>query len=255
MEKVSATIITLNEEANIRGLLETLDWVDEIIVSDSGSTDRTVDICRDFGATVFTDDWLGFGGQKNLCAERASNLWVLNLDADERVTPELKESIGRALKDPLSGYRMARKNYFGGRWIRYCGWYPDYHLRLYRKDHGAFNEREVHEGVRVRGPVGTLKGDILHYSYRDISDYLLRMDRYSTLAASQMYKEGRRASAIDILFRPKVMFLKMYVLKLGFLEGDFGLILSSLYSSYTTAKYIKLKELESSPDESPEVEP
>lgn len=244
MGKISVTIIVLNEEHNLPDCLESVRWADEVIVSDTGSTDATAEICRAYGAKVYTDSWLGFGAQKNLCAERAKNAWVLNLDADERVTPELKEEIiGAASDDAKAGYFIARKNYFGSRWIRRCGWYPDYNLRLYRKDKGRFSDRHVHEAVSVSGPTGRLASPMIHQTYKDVSDYLARMQRYSTLAAQEMLKEGRRAGVWDLMLRPPFTFLKMYILRGGFLEGTHGMILSYLYASYTLTKYAKLWEL------------
>lgn len=244
MEKVSVTIIALNEEKNIRDCLESVKWADEIIVSDSGSTDSTVEICREYGASVFSDEWLGFGRQKNLCGDRARNLWVFNIDADERATPELKAEIAAVIKSgDKAAWYVPRKNYFGERWIRRCGWYPDYTLRLYRKDSGRFTDRAVHETVAVNGPKGYLKNPLTHRTYRDVSDYLTRMERYSTLAAEEMFSSGRAAGFTDILLRPPFTFLKMYILKLGFLEGSAGVMLSTLYASYTLAKYAKLWEM------------
>lgn len=244
MGKISVTIITLNEEGSIRDCLESVKWADEILVSDSGSADRTVDICREYGAKVFSDDWLGFGRQKNRVAARAKNDWVLNIDADERVTPGLKDEILPAAESgQKDGYFIARRNYFGKRWIRHCGWHPDYNLRLYRKDKGAFSERRVHESVRVKGAVGHLRGHLIHYTYDGVADYLERMQRYSTLAAEEMFKNGRSAGVTDILLRPPFTFFKMFVVKAGFLDGLPGAMLSLLYASYTLAKYSKLWEM------------
>ena len=244
MQKVSVTIITMNEEANIQACLESVSWADEVLVSDSGSIDRTVEICREYNAKIFNDKWLGFGKQKNLIASRAKNNLVLNIDADERVTPDLRKEIETVLnQDDCDGYNIPRKNFFGNRWVRYCGWYPDYNLRLYRKDKGSFNERDVHEAVKIDGKVGYLNAPLVHYTYRDISDYLKRMDRYSTLAAEEMLKNGRKVSYLSILSRPIATFLKMFFLQKGFLEGYRGLILSGLYASYTFSKYAKLWEM------------
>ena len=244
MQKVSVTIITMNEEANIQACLESVSWADEILVSDSGSSDRTIEICREYNAKIFNDKWLGFGKQKNLIASRAKNNLVLNIDADERVTPDLRKEIETVLnQDDCDGYNIPRKNFFGNRWVRYCGWYPDYNLRLYRKDKGSFNERDVHEAVKIDGKVGYLNAPLVHYTYRDISDYLKRMDRYSTLAAEEMLKNGRKVSYLSILSRPIATFLKMFFLQKGFLEGYRGLILSGLYASYTFSKYAKLWEM------------
>jgi len=244
MQKISVTIITLNEEKNIRACLESVKWADEILVSDSGSSDRTVEICKEYGARVFNDRWEGFGRQKNLIAERARNNWILNIDADERISPQLHEEIESVLSEgDFDGYNIPRKNFFGDKWIRHCGWHPDCNLRLYRKDKGKFNERDVHEAVKVDGEAGYLKAPLEHYTYRDISDYLRRMNRYSTLAAEEMFKKGRKAGYFDILFRPLFTFLKMFFLQKGFMEGGTGLVLSGLYASYTLSKYAKLREM------------
>ncbi len=244
MKKVTVTIITLNEEANIGECLESVKWADEIIVSDSNSTDNTVEICRSYGARVYKDKWLGFGAQKNLCQSRASNEWIFNIDADERAAPGLGEEVARVLKEEKNlGYYVPRKNYFGDKWIRHCGWYPDYNLRLYRKDAGRFSERAVHEAVVVEGPMARLATPLIHRTYRDVADYLKRMERYSTLAALEMKKEGRSASTVDILLRPAFTFIKMFILRKGFLEGATGLTLSTLYARYTHKKYTKLREM------------
>ena len=242
MEKISATIITLNEEKNIRDCLESVKWVDELIVSDSGSTDKTVALCEEAGARVYMDDWRGFGAQKNLAAGRARNDWILNIDADERVTPELRGEITALPKNGNDGYYIPRKNYFGKRWIRHCGWWPDHNLRLYKRSAGGFSEKRVHEAVELDGPKGYLKNPLIHRTYRDVEDYLKRMERYSTLAAEQMLAEGRSPRALDAL-RPYFTFLKMFVLKQGFLDGGTGLMLSRLYARYTGEKYSKLREM------------
>lgn len=248
MNEISVTIIALNEEADIKACLESVSWADDIIVSDTGSTDSTVEICRGRGARVFSDEWLGFGKQKNLCAGRARHDWILNVDADETVTPELKQEILSAVRQGgKSGYYIPRKNFFGQRWIRRCGWYPDYTLRLYRKDQGSFNERAVHESVTLKGKAGYLKNPLIHRTYEDIADYLHRMQRYSTLAAGVMLREGRNPGPLDLMLRPFFTFLKMFILKLGFLEGALGIVISMLYAGYTFSKYAKLWELKKNP--------
>ncbi|MFQ5441398.1 MAG: glycosyltransferase family 2 protein [Thermodesulfobacteriota bacterium] len=244
MKKITVTIITLNEEANIGECLESVKWADEIIVSDSGSTDRTVEICTRYGAKVYADRWLGFGRQKNLCQARAANTWILNLDSDERVTPGLAREISALPEETdKSGYYIPRKNFFGERWVKHCGWYPDYNLRLYRKDLARFNLRGVHEAVESRGAKGYLKNPLIHRTYKDVRDYLKRMERYSTLAAKDMAREGRSAGLSALILRPLFTFLKMFFLRKGFLEGFFGLRLSKLYAQYTFRKYKKLREL------------
>jgi len=243
MTKITATIITLNEEANIGECLESLAWVDEIIVSDSNSSDGTAEICRAYGARVYSDKWLGFGAQKNLCQSRARNDWIFNIDADERASEGLGKEIQEALQDGGAiGYYVPRKNYFGDKWIRHCGWSPDLNLRLYRKDAGRFSERAVHEAVVVTGPTARLTSPLIHRTYKDVRDYLQRMERYSTLAAEEMIKEGRTPRAGDIMLRPAFTFIKMFFLRGGFLEGMTGLTLSGLYARYTYAKYTKLRQ-------------
>lgn len=242
--KISATIITLNEEKNIGDCLASLDFVDEIVVVDSGSSDRTGEICRSNPKVRFHHrEWEGFGRQKNIAAGLAENDWILNIDADERVSPQLRAAILDAPFERFAGFRMARENYFGRRWIRHCGWYPDHNLRLYDRRRGSFGERAVHEAVSCDGPVGTLAGNLVHYTYSGVADYLRRMDRYSTLAAEEVAKSGRMPGAASVFFRPLFTFFKMFVLKKGFLEGYTGLMLSVLYAIYTFAKYAKAREM------------
>ena len=245
--KISVTVITLNEESNIGPCLESLGFADEIVVVDSGSTDRTEEICRAHSKVRFhRQTWLGFGCQKNVAAGFAANDWVFNIDADERVSPQLAQSLVGV--DPLGArsYRVARENYFGTRWIRRCGWYPDYNLRLYDRRECAFSERSVHESLLCRGAVGLLRGNLVHKTYTGVSDYLKRMDRYSTLAAGEVVKAGKRPGLPQLMFKPLFTFFKMYLLKLGFLEGYTGFLLSLLYAQYTFCKYAKAKELLSS---------
>jgi glycosyltransferase involved in cell wall biosynthesis len=242
--KISATVITLNEEHNIADCLASLDFADEVIVVDSGSGDRTEELCRSNPRVrFFRQEWLGYGRQKNRAAELASHDWILNLDADERVSPELRQAIETADLASCSAARMARENYFGNHWVRYCGWYPDYTVRLYDRRVCAFSEREVHESLEHDGRIVTLAGNLRHFTYAGISDYLRRMDRYSTLAAQEMFTSSRKAGASSLLLKPLATFLKMYVLRRGFLEGRLGLVLSMLYAYYTFCKYSKLLEL------------
>lgn len=245
MKKVSAILITKNEERNVGECLASLTFADEVIVVDSGSTDRTEELCRrDPRVRWFTEEWKGYGPQKNSALEKAAAPWVFSIDADERVTPELAEEI-RALHlrhAPEDGFRVSRRNFFGGKWVRRGGWYPDYVLRLWRKDRGRFDGRAVHESVLVPGTVGTLSGELLHFTYRDTADFLDRMNRYSTLAAREMARAGKRVSSLDLLFRPAFTFFRMFVLKRGFLDGTLGFRLAILYAAYTFAKYAKLGE-------------
>jgi glycosyltransferase involved in cell wall biosynthesis len=241
---LSVTLITLNEEENLRPCLESVAFADEIIVVDSGSRDRTLSIAGEFTDRIFSETWQGFARQKNSAQDKARGPWILNIDADERVTPELRDEILRVIKgkSPWPGYRIPRKNYFRGQWIRHGGWHPNYQLRLYRKDAGRFGLREVHEQVEIAGRTGKLASPLEHYTYRSISDFLQRLDRYSELSARQYRLEGKRISWPGILFRTQFTFFRMWILQRGFLDGGNGLVLAVLYSYYTFAKYSKLKE-------------
>ena len=242
--KITATIIAKNEEKNLPDCLASLGFVDEIVVVDSGSTDRTEEICRSHPKVrYFNREWEGFGHQKNFAGDQATNDWVFNIDADERISPELRESILAADTGRFDGFRVARENYFGGRRIRHCGWYPDYNLRLYNRTRCRFGERLVHEAVECRGAVGTLDGNLVHFTYAGISDYLARMDRYSTLAAQEVVKAGRRPGIGAVTVRPLFTFVKMFLFKKGFLDGYHGFLLSVLYGVYTFAKYAKAREI------------
>lgn len=243
---LSVTLITLNEEHNLRDCLESVRFADEIILVDSGSRDRTLEIAKEFQVKVFQEPWQGFSGTKNSAQEKAGGDWILNIDADERVTPALRNEIQGILRQgtDCAGFRVPRKNYFCGQWIRHGGWHPNSQLRLYRKDAGRFAPREVHEQVEVQGRVGTLVQPLEHYTYRSISDYLRRMDRYADLSARQYHKEGRRIGWPAIVFRSWFTFFQMWILKRGFLDGGNGLLLAVLYSQYTFIKYAKLKEME-----------
>lgn len=245
MSRLSVAIITYNEEEEIKDCLESVKWADEIVVVDSFSTDKTLDICRQYTNKVFQHEWSGYSNQKNYAINVTTNPWILILDADERVSERLTKEIKEILDKDLGvdGYYIPRKSYFLGRWIRYGGWYPDYSIRLFRKDKGRFEQREVHESVRINGKTAKLKNHLEHYTYRNLSEYIQRMDRYSTLAAMEMVGEGRRSGPRNILFRPILTFFRMYILKQGFREGIYGLLISVLYSYYTFLKYVKLWEM------------
>lgn len=244
---LSVAIITMNEEANIRRTLESVRWADEIIVVDSGSTDRTVEICREFTETVICQDWMGYSKQKNLAIDRTGGDWVLSLDADEPLEPELAEEIRTIIASPsaFDGYRIPRKTIFLGKWIRYGGWYPDLNLRLFRKGKGRFRERAVHEAISVEGTVGTTKHAIIHHTYPDITSYMARISAYSSLAVDVMAEKGIsrfKTSLLNIVARPVLTFVHKYILRLGFLDGKHGLILNLFHSYYVFAKYAKAWE-------------
>jgi glycosyltransferase involved in cell wall biosynthesis len=260
MEKLSVAIITHNEESNIRGAIESVKWADEIVVVDSFSTDKTLEICRQYTDRVFTLEWTGFADTKQEAVNLTTNPWVFVLDADERVTEELKKEIlnvvknaypspiplpqGEGAKGRADGYYVPRRNYFSGRWIKHGGWWPDYTLRLFRREKGLFEAREVHESIKILGSTGYLKNPIEHYTYKNVDDYLKRMQTYSILAARELFKKGQRANILDIIFRPPATFFRMFFLQLGMLDGIYGIILAYLYSVYTYKKYLKLREMQ-----------
>ncbi len=245
MPRLSVFVIALNQEANIGDCLASANFADELVVVDTGSTDRTVEVARAYTDRVLTAPWEGFGRTKNYALDQTEGDWVLSLDTDERVPPALKDEILAVVASdgPLDGYRVARKNYFCGRWIRHLGWYPDYTLRLFRRGRGRFRDREVHEEVVVDGSVGTLATPLLHYSYRSVSEYVARMDRYARLAAHELAKAGRRPWPGELFFRPCLSFFHLYFIRLGFLEGAPGYALAVLMSTYKFLKYYYLREL------------
>ncbi len=246
MEPISATLITLNEEENIREALESLRWTDEIVIVDSGSSDGTLDICRQFTDRIFHRDWTGFVDQKNFAVERAGHNWILSLDADERPTPELREEIQRLRKSgfQVPGYQIPRVAFFMGRWIRHGDWYPDYQLRLFDRRRGRWQGGRVHESVKIEGERNLLKGEILHYTYRNLADYLSRLETYSTLAAADYQERGRASSGGKLLSHPCATFIKAYALKRGFLDGVPGLMVAAMGAISVFFKYAKLYEMQ-----------
>lgn len=241
---LTVTIITLNEAAHIADVLRSVAFADEIVVVDSHSTDGTADLAKPFTDRVIVRDWPGYVDQKNYAASVASHDWILSVDADERVTPELAREIRRVLDagPSCAGYRVPRLSRYLGRWIRSTDWYPDYQLRLYDRRRGGWTGRYVHESVQVEGPVGRLRADLLHHTYRDVSHHLQTIDRYTTLAARQMNEDGRRAGVRHWLVNPVAAFLRNYVARGGFRDGRVGLIVSLLNAYYVLLKFVKLYE-------------
>lgn len=247
--KISATIITHNEEENIQKACESLAWADEIIVVDSGSTDKTREIAEANGARVIRKDWAGFSAQKQFAAEQAVHDWIFSLDADERVSEELNANISdlRQLSDSevADGYRIARRSYYQGRWIKGGGWYPDWQLRLYKKSQGHWGARLIHESVKMDSGarIKKLSGDILHYTSKD-SAYHHRMigERYAPLAAQQMLEEGRRTNPLKIATAAPSAFVRSYILKGGFRDGLAGLSIASFAAHHAFLKHIMLWE-------------
>ena len=248
MLKVSVTVITLNEAEHIGAALDSAAWADEIVVVDCGSTDGTADIARARGVDVLRRDWSGYVDQKNYAAERASHDWIFSLDADERIPPALAAEVRGLLSSEPSvrGYRGPRVTFHLGRWIRTTDFYPDFQTRLYDRRAARWRGKYVHESVAVDGPVGRLRHDLEHYSFRDLRDHLDRVNHYTTLAARQMHEAGRRAGPLDLLVHPPAAFLRNYVLRRGMLDGMAGLIISLVQAYSVFLKFAKLWELEHS---------
>jgi len=241
---LSVVLITHNAAAQLAECLASVAFADEVVVVDSGSTDGTVALAERYGARVVAKEWLGFGRQKQFAVEQAANDWVLCLDADERVSPELAASLVRALEAPAAPvYRMARRNRFLGRWLRHGEGYPDWSARLFDRRQARWSDDEVHEKVLYAASPGTLDGDLLHESGEDLGRYLEKQNRYTTLAAAELHRRGQRAGAIELVFSPLLRFLKFYVLRLGFLDGLPGLVHISIGCMNSFMKYAKLAEL------------
>jgi len=243
---LSVAIVTKNEQSNIGDALESVRDFDDIVVVDAFSEDRTVEICGDYTVRVYQHEWPGFARQKQRAVDYAKNEWVLILDADERVTPELKaEMIEEIAGGACCGFYIPRKNYFLGNWIRHSGWWPDYTLRLFRKDSARIEPREVHEKVLVNGAVKHLKNPLLHYTYRTLGDYMHKMETYSTLAAREISRQKGRPSPLSLIINPLAVFAKMYFLRQGFRDGINGFMLAILYAFQAFLKYAKALQNES----------
>ena len=246
MPKLSVTIITRNEAADISEALASVAFADEVVVVDSHSTDDTVAIARRHTGRVVVRDWSGYIGQKNYAASIASHDWILSLDADERVTPALADEMtARLAGEPReAAYRIPRVTWHLGRWIRTTDWYPDHQLRLYDRRSAQWTGRYVHEGVTVRGAIGQLHGELQHYAYRDIADHLETINRYTTLAAKQLHEDGRRAGLLQLAGHPPLAFLRNYLAHGGIRDGVPGFIISSMNAYYVFLKFAKLRELQ-----------
>jgi len=242
---VSALVITLNEEKNISECLDSLAWTSEIIVVDSLSSDRTGELCKRPNVRFVQREWPGYGPQKNFGIGLARGEWVLIVDADERVSPDLKNEILDAVHGGTgpNGFEIPRRNYFYGKWIRHGGAYPDYQLRLFRRGSGRYDETPVHERFLLDGPAGYLKTPLDHYTERRISDHFGKFDRYTTLAARHELEKNRITHWWNLSVNPALTFLKIYVSKMGFLDGVHGLIYSCFVAMYTFVKYAKLWEM------------
>ena len=244
MPSMSVVVVAQNEERTIGKVLSTVEALaSEIILVDSGSTDKTIAIATECGAKVVHQDWLGYAAQKNFAIELASSDWILSLDADEVLSPELVEEIKLTLKSPnlerYDGYRMPRLLFIADRPIRHGGFYPDAQLRLIRKGKGKFNDRMVHEAIRVDGNVGMLTHDLYHYAYPDVAGFSLAMDKYARLSAEEFKKVGKtgwRVHPLNEMVHPLWTFVYRFVLRGGFLDGALGWQLNAIYSDYVRRK-------------------
>jgi len=242
---VSVTIITLNEEKNLVRCLDSLRWCDEVVVCDSFSTDRTKEIATSYeNVTFFEEKWHGYGAQKNIAATRAKNNWIFNVDADEVCSPELSEAIRGIVSGDVAhnAFRAIRRNHFCGKRVHFCGLGSEEIIRLYRKDQTRFSETKVHEGILAES-TGLLEGDLFHYSFVTKNDFIERHKKYADLAAQDMQAKGRKCGVSDLYLRPLFTFFKVYVLKLGLLDGAIGFFLAKEYARYTYLKYWNLQKL------------
>lgn len=246
-EKISAVVIAYNDAPNMRECLKSLYWVDELIVVDSQSTDGTTEIAREFTAQVYHYPFQGFGKLRNQAIAHATYNWIFSLDTDERVTPDVQKEVEQLLLEGprAQAYLIPRRNYYLGRWIKHCGWYPDYRQpQFFHKDHMRYREDLVHEGYELKGNLGVLHASLEQTPFRDIDHYWRKMDRYSSLRAEAMHQAGQTFHVSQLIVRPLFTFFKMYLLRGGILDRKPGLILSISYAYYTFAKYAKLWEIQ-----------
>lgn len=243
--KLSVIVITKNEAANIAKCLESVSWADEIIVLDSGSSDETVEICKKFTSHVFETDWQGFGIQKQRALEKVTGDWVLSIDADETISPELRAEIEHAIRqNQFDAFLLPRLSSYCGKFIKHGGWYPDYILRLFRREVGYFTNDVIHERVIVEGKTGKLTAPILHESYSDLSEVLEKVNSYSKLQAQKLAARGAKSSLSKAIFRAWWKFIQTYFVKAAFLDGRHGLMLAISSAESVYYKYLKLLELQ-----------
>jgi glycosyltransferase involved in cell wall biosynthesis len=247
---VSAFIVCMNEESQIRRCLESIEWCNEIVIVDSGSTDSTIAICKEFTDRILFRSWTGYVEQKAYALQQCTSDWVLNIDADEEVSPELKEEMIALLQADkkqsiaYNGFHLSRVVYYLNRWWRHGGWYPEFRLRLCRRSHTTWGGVDPHEKAIVQGATRKLGGELYHYTYSDMQDQITRLNKFSSSAAISIFSHGHRTNIIEILFRPIFRFMKFYIFKQGFRDGASGLIVALIESYYVFLKYAKLWELQ-----------
>ena len=242
--KLSVAIITKNEEKNIGRCLASVQWADEVMVIDSGSTDLTLEVCKLYKCKVIQTKWQGFGKTKQFAVDSTSNEWVLSLDADEEVTENLKNQISKILENPMKkAYKIKRTSFYLGKEVRHCGWDKDFPLRLFNKKYGAFNEKSVHESVQTKEKIGIIHEIILHYTYPTLKSHLTKMIRYSELGAENLFNKKKKTTIGNAVFSGIFKFIKMYFFQLGFLDGKTGLLISFISGFGVSYKYFRLWEL------------
>ncbi len=246
--KLTVTIITLNEETNIARALKSASWADEVLVVDAGSTDQTVEIAKKMGARVLTHEWKGYGQQKNLAQAQAKNDWVLSLDADEEVTPALRKEIERCLESVAqtgeAGFWIPRKTWYLNRWVMHGGWYPNSLVRLANRKNARWTEPHVHEELKVEGKLGEIREPILHYSFPSIASQVETNLRFAHLGCQDLQHKGTRSSLPKLLLKPLGKFFETYFIKLGFLDGLAGFVISMNAAHSMFLKYAYLLEQE-----------
>ena len=242
---ISVVIMARNEEANIVDAISSVPFASQVVVADTGSSDRTMELARVAGAEVHSIEFDGYGTSKNRALQFCRGQWILSIDADERVSPDLADAITQANSTDFTydGFLINRLTYFLGKPVRHSGWYPDYLPRIFRNGKGKFSERLVHESIEIDGRTSRLDGLLYHYSYETLEDYLEKMNVYSELNAREAFDSGRKYHSLDLIARPIATFVKMYFLRLGFLDGFNGFLLARLSSFHVYVKYIKLREL------------
>ncbi len=243
MEKISVVIIAGEEEANIAECLESVKWADEIVVVNSESKDRTVEIARKFTDRVVTKKWEGYAAQKKFSMDEARNEWVLSIDADERVSPELHQEISNLDFSIVDGFYIPRRNYFLGKVIRSCGWSPDYQMRLFRKSNARLTARMIHEGFEVDGKTAHLSSELIHYTHRTITDTLKKIEEYSTLEAEEKATR-KRMTGMKVFFKPVWEFFHHFVVRRGFTDGVHGLMVSVIHAMTKAQVYMKIWEIQ-----------
>ena len=245
MIKISAVVLTFNEEKNIIRCLESVSWADEILVVDSFSTDSTIELSKNYTSQIIQNEWPGYIEQKNFAVENAKYDWIFSIDADEEVSPQLRDEILRVKSEGprADGYKMPRKVFYLEKWINHSGWYPDLKIRLFDRRKGKWGGVNPHDKVILSGSCGRFDGDLFHYTYENIFAHVHQLNRFSTIAAEAMLEKGRKPSLFKILFNPPGNFFTAYILRRGFLDGMAGFLISAMIGYHAFLKYFKLWEL------------